>query len=183
MHIPIKLGLGPSITHIGGVNSPVYGLQINAATVIDQKFLDEHPDKIPNGLRSKVKSFGTIEVGHILIPRTIYVSPTSTLQAYGATWALAGLRVGLLKNPFKLTLGADLLLTYLHLSTLLGTANFIRPGIGPKAEIEVPLSKAVSLGGGHGYSLYIPQSTAMGSIWNVSQVFFTVNFRFLQKVK
>ena len=198
--VPIDVGVGPSaLTWTGDLADDQpwhFGLSISAAAIIDQKTLKKHKKKIPKQYRSQLKKMDEIRVGYLLIPDTLILSPKrENTGMFGATWSPISLGIPAEVGNSKMRLGVDALLTYTYIDSDLeniGTTHFLRIGIGPGADLEVPLGETFLFSLHWRSGIYIPQQIGGGvgdlgpilegqpdeSIWHVGQGSFQLHYRF-----
>ncbi|MBX2801233.1 MAG: hypothetical protein KTR31_26385 [Myxococcales bacterium] len=198
--VPIDIGVGPALHHISG---PVAqdrtwhtGIAFSAQAILDKKALRRLKHRIPRQYRRQVLQMDELRISHMLIPRTLWISPATsgaTTGMYGIGWRPVSLGLPLSREPVRIAASMGLVLTYayLHSTTIPSPTHFLRPGIDPGLEIEVPLSKTVLFSLGWRSQLYIPQPVGgsvlevaplQESIWHIGQGFFKLHLRFPYEV-
>ena len=101
---------------------------------------------------------------------------------------MGGFRQGLLNAGIKARAGLGLQLWYAYLySDTLADTHFLRPGLAPSAEIEIPMSKTFLVSAGWSSLVTVPQAIGgsiaeLGeleeSIWHIGQGFIQLHYRF-----
>jgi hypothetical protein len=198
--IPINVGLGPAAYFITGDiqndQAPHYGVKINLGAVITKKTIEENKGKIPKKYHSLVDKVGEAQIGHLLIPDALFISPkTQNTGIYGVTWQPININQPLLDSWLKLEVGAGLLLSYAYIDQDIKTASgmttnqtthFFRPGLELLANLDLPFSDSFILSLGWSSGFYVPQtlgeftgvSVEENSIWHIGQAYALFNFRF-----
>jgi len=201
--LPIQIGLGPSFLFISGPiqddQAPHYAVQIYAKAILNQAAIKKVKKKVPKKYKKLLGGQSEIRVSHLLVPDSIIISPkTNHTGIYGATWRPIGIDLPILKVP-RLTVGAGVLLTYMYIDTELdaaaqaanpklynGTTHFFRPGLGLRAELEIPLAESFLISVGWDSGFYVPQELggdflSIGEvdrgIWHVGQAYGLLNIR------
>ncbi len=193
--IPVDIGVGPA-THF--VTGPVMqeqlvttGIEFSIEAIIDHKIIKRFKNRIPPQYRKMALSLDEVRISHPLIPHTFYVSPKgvggATVGMYGLALRPVALGIPLLKGGFKVDLDLGLRLAYAYIdSDALGTTHFLRPGLDPKLEAEVPFSKSFLVSFGWCSQLYVPQAVGGGifevgpldeAIWHLGEGFVQFHFR------
>lgn len=194
--VPIDVGVGP----IGIVPSPPAlldqpvhaGLALSLAAVVDQATIRRFKDQIPAELRQQAMRMDEVRIRPwylALIPDVLILSPALfNTGMYGAVWHPIGIGVPLLKDPVRFSVGADLALCYLfiHSRTLPEPTHFLRPGLGLRAVVQVPLSETFLLSTGWASDLYLPQPLGQppwsfwpldASLWHLGGPFLKLHVR------
>lgn len=203
--IPINVGVGPlGATFFGPIAEDQryhWGLELKIAAIIDKAVLKSQRKRVPKRFRGMVDRMGQVEIGHLLIPDRFFISPRLKNTAiYGVTFRPIGINQPLVKSPFRLTIGAGLMLTYAYINTSYGpevlpnerktpegTTHFLRPGLDLKAELTIPLTRNFLISGGWSSAFYPPQKVGEGiasfggtegAIWHVGRAFAMIHIRF-----
>ncbi|MCB9683973.1 MAG: hypothetical protein H6738_01530 [Alphaproteobacteria bacterium] len=201
VEVPVDIGVGPAAHLLTG---PVFreqpilgGIEFSAEAVLDHKTLVKLKNRIPSQYRKQALSMDEIRISHPLIPHTIFLSPAgvggATVGMYGISFRPIAIGIPLISEPFRfeLDLGVRLTYAYLHSTEIPSPTHFLRPGLDPKAEIELPFSDRFLVSFGWCSQLYIPQTVGGGvfeagpldeDIWHVGQGFFKLHFRVPVKV-
>ena len=195
VEIPIDIGVGPAANLITGpvfADQPVHtGLVFSAEAVLDKKAIRSVQGQVPSQYRDMVRSMNEIRISHPLIPSQFFISPKGMLGGstgmYGIGFEPIAVGIPLVDGPVRVSVDAGLLLTYAYLpSDTLGDTHFLRPGVGPRGEVEVPLSESFLISFGWQSQLYIPQAVGgsileLGaldeSIWHIGQGFLKFHVR------
>lgn len=201
--VPIDIGIGPA-THF--VSGPVYreqavvtGLEFSAEAVIDHATIKKYKNRIPAQYRKLALSMDEVRISHPLIPHTIFLSPEgvagATVGMYGLSLRPVSLGLPLLSGKglkADLDLGLRLTFAYVHSATIPSPTYFLRPGLDPKLEAEVPFSKDFLISFGWCSQLYVPQAVGGGifevgpldeAMWHLGQGFVKLHFRFPYRLK
>lgn len=200
--VPIDIGVGPA-AHL--VTGPVFreqpvlgGIEFSAEAVLDHATIKRLKGRIPAQYRKQALSMDEIRISHPLIPHTIFLSPTgvggATVGMYGISFRPVALGIPLVSGPVRLDVDVGLRLTYAYLTSeaLPSPTHFLRPGLDPKVELEVPFSDTFLVSLGWCSQLYLPQPVggsilAFGpldeSIWHVGQGFVKAHVRFPYTLK
>jgi hypothetical protein len=200
--VPIDIGVGPA-GHL--LTGPVFreqpvlgGIEFSAEAIIDHATIKRYKNRIPAQYRKAAMSMDEVRISHPLIPHTIFLSPAgiggSTVGMYGISFRPIALGIPLLSGPLRVDLDLGLRLTYayLHSEVLPSPTHFLRPGLDPKLEVEVPFSDSFLVSFGWCSQLYVPQPVggsilAVGpldeAIWHVGQGFVKLHFRFPYTLK
>ena len=188
VEVPLNIGVGPSMFSFGGVlgssEQNFYGIHLDLAVVIDKKTISKNKKRIPKKYRSMVKRIGEARISHLLIPESIFVTPSKEgTSVFGSTWRPIGVNQPLSLGPLQFLLGTGVLFSYAYIKEPNRTTHFVRPGIDFRAMLSITFHKNVILSGGWSYSAYIPQS--LGSfgfdgdlLWNIAETFVVLNYRF-----
>lgn len=202
VEVPIDIGVGPSLNLVSG---PVFreqpmltGIAFSAEAVLDNKTIRKFKSRIPPQYRKMALELDEVRISHPLIPHEIFLSPAgvggATVGMYGLVLEPLGLGVPLVSEPFSLRLGLGLVLTYayVHSKEIPSPTHFLRPGLDPGAEIEIPFSERFLVSFGWESQLYIPQPVGGGvfevgpideAIWHVGHGFLKLHFRFPIEVR
>ncbi len=201
VEIPIDVGVGPAAHLISGPvfrDRPVHtGIALHVQAIVDKKTIRRFKHRIPARFRRQALQLEEVRLSHFLIPRTIFVSPAvggASTGMYGLTLRPLGLSVPLAREPVRLSLDVGLVLTYayLHSTSLPSPTHFLRPGLDPGVELEVPLAERFLVSVGWRSQLYVPQPVGGGvfelapldaSIWHIGQAFFKFQVRFPYKIR
>jgi hypothetical protein len=205
VEIPVNVGVGPlAATFFGPIAEDQryhWGLELKLAAIIDKAVLKSQRKRVPKRFRGMVDRMGQVEIGHLLIPDRFFISPRLKNTAiYGVTFRPIGINQPLVKSPFRLTIGAGLMLTYAYINTRYsadvlsdqrktpeGTTHFLRPGLEFKAELTIPITRSFLISGGWSSALYPPQKVGEGiasfggtegTIWHVGRAFAMIHIRF-----
>ena len=193
--VPVDIGIGPA-THM--ITGPVQedqllhtGLKMSVEAIIDKKTIKKNRKKIPKRYRRYAKQMNEVRFSpSIFIPDTLFISPKGTRNTgmMGISWEPVGVGIPLLNAGIKARAGLALQLTYAYLySDTLNDTHFLRPGLSPGLEVEIPLSKKFLISTGWNSQVYIPQEvggsiTEVGeidqSIWHIGQAFVKFHYRF-----
>jgi hypothetical protein len=200
VEIPIDIGIGPAAHLITGPvfqDRPVHtGIAFSAEAILDNKALRRLKNRIPSQYRKQVLQMDELRISHMLIPRTLYISPAigdATTGMYGIGFRPISVGIPLLRDPVRLELDLGLVLSYayLHSTTLPSPTHFLRPGVDPGVELEIPFSEDFLISFGWRSQLFIPQPVggsvlAVGpldeAIWHIGQGFLKLHFRFPYEV-
>ncbi|MFH1809753.1 MAG: hypothetical protein ABIJ09_13480 [Pseudomonadota bacterium] len=165
--VPIDVGVGPNAivpSPPAMFDQPVHtGMVLSLAAVVDQATIRRFKDQIPPELRQQAMTMDEVRIRPwylALIPDVLILSPPFfNTGMYGAVWHPIGIGLPLLKDPVRFTLGADLALCYLfmHSRTLPQPTHFLRPGLGLRAVLQIPLSDTFLVSTGWASDLYLPQ--------------------------
>ena len=193
--VPVDIGLGPAGHMITG---PVQedqalhtGLKISVEAIIDKKTIKKNKKRIPRQYRRYAKGVNEVRFSpSIFIPDTLLISPkgTGNTGMMGIAWQPVGMGIPLLDAGIKARAGLGLQLWYAFLySDTLDDTHFLRPGLVPGVEVELPLSKTFLISAGWNSMLTLPQElggsiTEIGepdeSIWHIGQGFVQLHYRF-----
>jgi len=200
VEVPIDIGVGPAAHVITGPvfrDRPIHtGIAFSAEAVLDNKTLRKLKSRIPSQYRKQVLQMDEIRISHPLIPRTLFISPAvgdATTGMYGILFRPVGIGFPLISDGVRLDLSMGVVLTYayIHSTTLPSPTHFLRPGVDPGIELEIPFSDRFLVSFGWKSQLYIPQvvggsvfdvSPFDESIWHVGQGFLKLHFRFPYEV-
>ncbi|MEQ1571150.1 MAG: hypothetical protein ABMA64_36305 [Myxococcota bacterium] len=201
VEVPIDVGVGPAANLLFGPvrdeQSVLGGIAFSAEAVLDHQLLKKFKKRIPAQYRKQVLGMDEIRITHPLVPRTIWISPKvgdATVEMYGVQLRPVGLGLPLLDGPVRLDIGVGLIASYFYLNgdALPGPTHFLRPGIDPGIELEVPFSDTYLLSGGWTSQLYLPQPVGGSilefgpldaSICHLGQAFVKVHLRFPKRIK
>lgn len=198
--VPVDIGLGPAVHMITGpvqADQPLHtGLKLSVQAIIDKKTIKKNKRKIPRKFRRYAKTVNEVRFSpSLFIPDTLFISPkrTSNTGIMGIAWQPVGVGVPLLDAGIKARLGLGLQLTYAYLySDTLPDTHFLRPGLAPGAEVEIPFSKRFLISGGWSSMVTVPQQLggSIGeigatdeSIWHIGQGFVKLHLRFPYTVR
>ena len=193
--VPVDIGLGPA-THM--ITGPVQddqmlhtGLKVSVEAIIDKKTIKKNKKRIPRQYRRYAKGVNEVRFSpSIFIPDTLLISPkgTGNTGMMGIAWQPVGMGIPLLDAGIKARAGLGLQLWYAFLySDTLDDTHFLRPGLVPGVEVELPLSKTFLISAGWNSMLTLPQElggsiTEIGepdeSIWHIGQGFVQLHYRF-----
>ena len=204
MDVPVNIGVGPAVFGFGnpsftldGLQSPIvedqpwhYGLRLRLAARIDYEFVKQNPRVVPKQYRDRftkdtVVYYRPMEL--IFIPRELMISPGGDSQIYGATWSFIGGGIPMTAGNARLTLGADLLLTYAYIGSdvYASPTHFLRPGISIGPELRVDFTRRFAMSLGWDSSFYIPQQIGGGvfsmggdapNLWHIGQGYLQFHF-------
>ena len=201
VEVPIDVGVGPAGFLVSGPvrqDRPLHtGIALSIEAILDRRTLKRLRHRIPAQYRKQVLAMDELRISHMLIPRTIFVSPPvgdATTGMYGILFRPIGLGAPLLRDPVRLYVGVGLIATYAYLpsTTLAGPTHFLRPGIDPGVELEVPITERFLVSVGWRSQLYPPQPVGGSilevgpldeSIWHIGQAFAKVHVRVPYRVK
>ena len=199
--VPIDIGVGPAVHLISGPvrqDRPLHtGIAFSAEAILDKRALKRLRHRIPSQYRKQVLQMDELRISHMLIPRTIWVSPAvgdTNTAMYGILFRPLGIGGPLVKAPVRLSVGMGLVLTYAYLpsTTLDSPTHFLRPGLDPGAELELPITERFLVSVGWKSQIYPPQRVGgpvleLGaldaSIWHIGQGFFKLHVRVPYTVK
>jgi hypothetical protein len=193
--VPVDIGVGPAVHMITG---PVQedqalhtGLKVSVEAIIDKKTIKKNKKKIPRQYRNYAKQVNEVRFSpSIFIPDTLLISPKSTGNTgmMGIAWQPVGVGIPLLNAGIKARAGLGLQLWYAYLySDTLDNTHFLRPGLAPGAEVEIPFTKKFLISAGWSSLVTVPQTLGgsigeMGeieeSIWHIGQGFVQLHYRF-----
>ena len=193
--VPVDIGLGPAGHMISG---PVQddqalhtGLKVSVEAIIDKKTIKKNRKKIPRQFRRYAKGVNEVRFSpSVLIPDTLLISPkgSGNTGMMGIAWQPVGLSLPLLNAGIKARAGLNLQLWYAYLySDTLANTHFLRPGLAPGVEVEVPFSKTFLISAGWSSMVTIPQELGGSiaeigepdaSIWHIGQGFVQLHYRF-----
>ena len=172
------------------------GLKMSVEAIIDKKTIKKNRKKIPKRYRSYAKQMNEVRFSpSIFIPDTLFISPKGTRNTgiMGISWEPVGVGIPLLDAGIKARAGLALQLTYAYLySDTLNDTHFLRPGLSPGLEVEIPFTKKFLISTGWNSQVYIPQEvggsiTEVGeidqSIWHIGQAFVKFHYRFPYTVR
>ena len=202
VEVPIDVGVGPAANLLFG---PVFqeqpalgGIALSIEAVLDKKTIRKFKSRIPGKYRKMAMNLDEVRISHPLIPHGIFLSPVgvggSTVGMYGAVFEPVSIGMPLVKDPFSVRLGVGLVLTYayVHSKELPSPTHFLRPGIDPGIEIDLPFSDRFLVSFGWESQLYLPQPVGGGvlevgpldeAIWHVGAGFVKLHFRFPIEVR
>ena len=198
--VPVDIGLGPAVHMITGPvqedQSLHTGIKLSVQAIIDKKTIKKNKKKIPKRYRSYAKTVNEVRFSpSLFIPDTLIISPKGTASTgiMGIAWQPVGVGVPLLDAGIKARLGLGLQLTYAYLySDTLPDTHFLRPGLAPGAEVEIPFTKRFLISGGWSSMVTVPQALGgsiaeLGateeSIWHIGQGFVKLHYRFPYSVR
>jgi hypothetical protein len=193
VEIPINVGVGPAFYFVTGDvqkdRSPLYGVQINVAAIIDKATLKKARKTIPKKYRKQVSKFDEVRISKIWVPDSLIVSPGNddTASVYGVT--LRPISLGIPIGALSISAGALVTYAYFDGEDIGGTTHFLRPGLDARAELEVAITESFLISAGWSSAVYIPQtlgggvgdvsfSTASDTVWHIGQAFGVLHFRF-----
>lgn len=194
VQVPVGFEIGPAAYWITG---PVaddqtlhYGAVIDVYAVIDKKTIQENKDRVPKKYRSLVANLEEIRLRplSLFLPRSLFISPKiNNTGMFGASLRPIGLGLSLTRKPIRISVGVGLLVTYAFIySDVLPTpTHFIRPGLDPTLDIEIPVTDSFLVSVGWASQFYIPQKLGEfgfgdldQSIWHIGQAYLALHFRF-----
>ena len=203
--VPIEIAAGPILLLPSppafGEQPAHFGLQIEAAAVIDRELIRRHRNQIPSWAKNAVGNVDEVRVRPwwmALVPQTLVISPQLvTTGIYGAIWRPYGVGLTLIDKPeFRVQASADVdvVALLLHSSTLGGGSPsaqsftfVLRPGIRGALCAEYPLSKQLLVSGGWSSDVFVPQALGRppwevlpleDSIWHLGGPFVMLHYRF-----
>jgi len=193
--LPVNIGIGPAaFTLTGPVADDQFwhpGLRIDVFALISPELIRQNLHRVPKQYRKMAAGIKT-ELRYSplwYLPESLIISPSfNNTGIFGVNFNPISLTLPLSQSP-RFSLAAGLLLSYAYISsdTLPSPTHFLRPGLGLKAELEVPFSDSFLISIGWQSSLYPPQEVggpvfALGeldnSIWHIGQAFLLLHFRF-----
>lgn len=202
VEVPIDIGVGPAAHLITGpvfAEQPVLGgIAFSAEAVLDHALIKRLKNRIPSQYRQQALSMDEIRISHPLIPRTIFLSPAgvggATVGMYGVLFRPIAVGIPLISEGVRLDLDVGLVLTYayLHSQVIPSPTHFLRPGVDPTIELELPFSETFLVSLGWDSQLYIPQRVGGGvfeagpldeDLWHIGQGFVKLHFRFPYEVR
>ena len=194
------VAVGPALHLVEGAfrthRSPIYGLKLGVAGIIDREVIRRHRSRVPARYRRIVERAHELRVRPLwYLPDTVFVSPkVDGQQMYGVTFRPIGFGLATGRAP-RLGLDVGLLLTYAYYrSETIGggtTTHFLRPGLGFTLDLEIPITRSFLVSIGWQSQVYVPQ--AFGSfdvqpgegrdiwndtIWHIGQAYLLLHFRF-----
>jgi hypothetical protein len=203
--VPIEIAAGPILLLPSppafGEQPAHFGLQLEAAAIVDRELLRRHRNQIPSWARNAVGNVNEVRVRPwwlSLVPQTFILSPqVVTTGMYGAIWRPYGIGINLVDKPeFRVGANADLDLVALlvHSASLGGgtaakqSFTFVlRPGIRVAVAAEYPLSKEFLVSGGWSSDVFVPQVLGRppwevfpveNSLWHLGGPFVMLHYRF-----
>ena len=202
VEVPIDIGIGPSMNLVSGPvfqEQPVVtGIAFSAEAVLDNKTIRKFKNRIPAQYRKMALELDEVRISHPLIPHEIFLSPVgpygATVGMYGVVFEPLSVGMPLVSEPFSFRLGLGVVLTYayVHSQVIPSPTHFLRPGLNPGAELEIPFSERFLVSFGWESQVYVPQPVGGGifeiapldeSIWHVGQGFLKLHFRFPIEVR
>ncbi len=205
VEIPIEIAAGPILL----VPSPPaffdqpahFGLQIQAAAIVDRELIRQHKNQIPPWARGYAGNLNEVRVRPwwlALVPELLVLSPQiKDTGMYGAVWRPFGIGLTLVDTAafrVKANAGLDAVALLIHSQTLGGGAPgaqsftlVLRPGLNLGVAGELPLSKELVASAGWSSDVFVPQALGRppwevtpldDSIWHLGGPFLMLAYRF-----
>jgi hypothetical protein len=198
--VPVQVGVGPSLLFVTGPvqddQSPHLGVRLSVEAIIQRALIEANLHRIPKKYRGMAKKVDEARIRPLwFLPNSLYVSPKQErVGLYGASFRPLGIGLPFTRTP-RISLGVGLLFTYLYVDgedAGLGTTHFLRPGLEPVLDIEIPFSDSFLTSIGWASGFYPPQrlggpvfewGAVDASIWHIGQAYLKLAFRFPHSVR